>query len=100
MNPTPNQTDVSHEELVRLLQENKQLIQETNKRVKSLETRANIGLAFKLVWFAILLAVPFILFSMVSNAFSARVDTAKAQGTDYTQMMMGLGEVIKLYRGQ
>lgn len=98
--PTPNPADVSHEELVRMLQENKALITDTNKRMRRMEARANIGLAFKLVWIAILLAIPFILFSMLSNAFTAKVQTAPSETSEYSTMLKGLGKVIKLYNGQ
>ena len=97
---TPDQDHSSHESILRLLEENKQLLIETSERVKKLEHRANLGLALRIVWLVLLFALPFAVYVIVErfiggavSAVDERVDAAVETGDN-------LRAVLDIYRGQ
>lgn len=90
------ESDNGHGEILARLREIETQVQDTNKRVKSMERRANIGLIFKLIWIAFLLAIPFFIFQMVSGVIGGPEPETSQFGTTVNQ----LNQLIDLYKGQ
>ena len=54
--------DVTHTEITVLLKENQRLLKENNVLLHKIRRDAKIAMALRVIWFAILIGVPFVLY--------------------------------------
>ena len=76
-----------HQEIKTLLQRNAELLEENNKMLKHIQTHLWWGLAIKLLWYAILIGLPFILYFYVIEPYFSLF------GSDYELFRAGVGEL-------
>ncbi len=73
-------------EVLRLLRENAVLVKENNVILKKLHKYSVYGLVFRIVWYAILIGLPFALYFVFEAYF-------EALGSNYDVFKAGIGEL-------
>jgi len=81
----PDTSHASHIEMNRLLQENNRLLAENNVMLHKQERRAKWALVGKILWFAILIGLPLIMYWYLRDSIEALLSVAQT-GQD-----MGVG---------
>ncbi len=77
----------THAEILRLLEENNILLKENHQLVRKIYRNDMIGLAFKLVWFAVLIGLPFAVYFYVLEPYF------NAFGANYETFRLGMAEI-------
>jgi hypothetical protein len=76
-----------HSEIKRLLEQNNALIQENQKLLKKLYRNAVWGIWFRLIWYGLLIGLPFALYFYLLEPYF------EAFGSSYETFMVGLNEL-------
>ncbi len=79
-----------------LLEENKVLVAENNELLHKQEKRAQLMLAFKIVWYTILLGIPMLAYYFLYNTFLGTLDSSSGNGIGATE----LKQLLDMYLGQ
>lgn len=75
------------QEMLRLLRENTSIVTENNKLLKSIHKYHKLGFMFKILWFAIIIGLPFaVYFYFLEPYFTAL-------GANYDLFRAGIGEI-------
>jgi len=86
-----------HIEMKRLLEENNRLVASNNKLLKKMYRHSVLGLVFRVIWYAILIGIPFALYLYVLEpyfeAFGSSYDTF-IQGIEQLPGLKGLGDIL------
>ena len=77
----------SHEEIKRLISENTALLKENNKYLRKLYRNDVIGIWIKVVWFVLLIGLPFALYFYVLEPYFT------AMGSSYETFSVGMQEI-------
>jgi hypothetical protein len=77
----------THAEILRLLEENNSLLKENHRLVRKIYRNDMIGFAFKLLWFAILIGLPFAVYFYVLEPYF------QAFGANYETFRLGIAEI-------
>lgn len=81
----PSVTD--HQEIKALLTRNAELLEENNKMLKSIKSHIWWNLVIRIVWYAVLIGLPFVLYFYVLEPYFALF------GSDYELFRAGVGEL-------
>ncbi len=76
-----------HNDIKTLILENQRLLGENNKLLKKLHRNAKVSLTVTLVWYAILIGLPFIVYFYIIQPYFA------AFGSSFTTFQAGLQEI-------
>lgn len=79
-----------HEDIKNFLAENKKLLEENNALLKKLHRNATWNFWLRVVWYALLLGLPFAIYFMFAPVFSAYFT---ALGSDYDKFQEGMLEL-------
>lgn len=79
--------DSSHTEIKHLLEQNAVLLQENNLLLKKLHRNAMIGIVIRIVWYALLVGLPFALYFFLLEPYFT------ALGSDYETFRAGIAEL-------
>ncbi len=82
----PEKAD-THEELLRLTRENNELIKQNHEYLRKMYRNDMIGLTLRVVWYAILIGLPFALYFYVLQPYF------DAFGANYDVFMQGMAEI-------
>ncbi len=82
----PSQED-THEELLRLTRENHDLIKQNHEFLRKMYRNDMIGLVLRLIWYAVLIGLPFALYFYVMQPYF------EAFGANYDVFMQGMAEI-------
>lgn len=77
----------SNTELKRLIRENNELIKENNRLIKRLNKYAFVGVVLRVIWYALLIGLPFVLYFYVLEPYFALF------GSSYETFTEGLNEL-------
>ncbi len=80
-------TPEEHDEILRLLRENRELAEQNNKLLNTLYRHNVIGFTIRIVWLVILLGLPFALYFAVLEPYFATV------GADFNVFKAGIDEI-------
>lgn len=83
----PPEKNSDHAEMLRLIQENNALIKENHVLLKKLYRNEMIGIAFRIVWFAILIGLPFAVYFYLLEPYF------EAFGANYETFRLGMAEI-------
>jgi len=84
MSKTGNDTE---EEILRLLKENAELVRENNVLLKKLYRNEMIGLTLRVIWYAVLIGMPFALYFYILEPYF------NAFGSNYETFRLGIAEI-------
>ncbi len=82
-----HEKDTTHEELLRLTEENNVLIKENHEYLRKMYRNDMIGLILRVVWYAVLIGMPFAVYYYVLQPYF------NAFGADYGLFRQGIGEI-------
>jgi uncharacterized membrane protein (DUF106 family) len=77
----------THEELLRLTRENNELLKQNHELVRKMYRNDMIGITFRIVWFAILIGLPFAVYFYVLEPYF------QAFGANYEIFRQGMAEI-------
>ena len=81
------ESDRDHEDILRLLRENHRLIEENNKILKKMYRNDIIGIWFRVVWYSVLIGLPFALYFYVLEPYF------QTFGANYETFRQGMAEI-------
>ncbi len=84
---TKNEPHMGHEEILRLIKENAELLEENNKLLRKIHKHFVYGVVFKFLWFAILIGLPFAIYFYVLEPYF------EALGSNYEVFRQGVAEI-------
>jgi hypothetical protein len=76
-----------HSEILRLLRENRELVEENNKLLRKLYKHNVIGFTVRIIWYIILLGLPFALYFTILEPYF------EALGANYSVFKAGMEEI-------
>jgi hypothetical protein len=79
--------DVRHAEMHRLLEENNALLKENHEILRKLYRNDVMGIWFRVIWFAILIGLPFAVYFYVLEPYF------EAFGANYETFRLGMAEI-------
>lgn len=79
--------EVEHQEILRLLREHEVLLKENNRILHKLYRNEVIGIVLRVVWYAILIGLPFALYFYILEPYF------RAMGSNYEVFRAGINEV-------
>ena len=80
-------TPEEHAEILRLLRANNELAEQNQKLLKTLYRHSVIGFATRVIWFIILIGLPFALYFTILEPYF------EAFGSNYETFRAGIGEI-------
>ena len=83
----PPEIGDKHEELLRLMRENRELLKENQTLLKKMYRNDMIGVGLRVVWYAVLIGLPFALYFYVFEPYFT------ALGSDYEVFKRGMAEI-------
>jgi len=83
----PPEHDIHSAEIVRLLRENHELAQQNNELLRKMYRNDMIGIVLRLVWYAILIGLPFAVYFYVLEPYFT------AFGSNYETFRVGMAEI-------
>jgi hypothetical protein len=83
----PPEREDAHEEMLRLTRENNQLLQENHLLIKKMYRNDMIGLVFKIIWYAVLIGLPFAVYFYLLQPYF------EAFGANYETFRLGMAEI-------
>jgi hypothetical protein len=81
------ESENSHDEIKRLIQENTALLKENNKILRKVYRNEIIGIWVKVIWFLLLIGLPFLLYFYVLEPYFTAV------GSSYETFSEGMQEI-------
>ena len=76
-----------HEKMLRLLEENAELIKENNELLRKLHRNTMIGVVIRVIWYILLIGLPFALYFYILEPYF------EAFGSNYEVFKAGLNEL-------
>jgi hypothetical protein len=76
-----------HEHITELLQQNQRLLAENNQLLKQLKRNATVTLWFRIIWFFIIIGLPFVLYYFIIEPYF------EAMGSSFEVFRTGLQEI-------
>ena len=76
-----------HKDMLRVMEQNAKLIKENNKLLKKLYRQNVIGYVIRIVWYVILIGLPFALYFYILEPYF------NALGSNYELFLDGIGEI-------
>jgi hypothetical protein len=83
----PSEKEDQHEELLRLTRENNELLKENHEYLRKMYRNDMIGLTLRVVWYAILIGLPFAVYFYVLEPYF------EAFGANYEEFREGMAEI-------
>ncbi len=94
----PESKTLDHEELIiKLLQENQTLLEQNNELLQRQERRARRAIAFKVVWYTLLVGIPMLAYYYLYNTFLTSFSSPAIGGGVDTA---ALQQLLQMYLGQ
>lgn len=81
------ESENSHNEIKRLLEENTEILKQNNKILRKMYRNDIIGIWVKLIWFVLLIGLPFALYFYVLEPYFT------AMGSSYEVFSVGMQEI-------
>jgi hypothetical protein len=81
------ESENSHDEIKRLIQENTEILKQNNKILRKMYRNDIIGIWVKLIWFILLVGLPFALYFYVLEPYFT------AMGSSYEVFSVGMQEI-------